>query len=260
MSLLTIAFFAYLTFHHSLNPYSNAFSTTSPWKGNLKCREVPSFFRDQAVGIVFSTTKLSSNADYSDIELLLRKAKELRAQAEAEENQLHSSLIDKQSSQDLETDALIDKIFPLESTTAAIVAQCIERKRLSKDMLIRVVERLHNREVAAKGLDHVEPSVHHSHVKFERVALHNQTELDRVKGLIDQLIDAATILDERFFSNEAGEKVVMHNVDHTHWSTGELSKILKEKAKFLGREHDKQFKSRQEEYYEAARKKDKKRP
>lgn len=214
-------------------------------------------------GVLFSTT--SNNGNMSNVEALLAKARALRAEAEAAETELHTALIEKKTSKDTELDALIEQMFPIDRSkdddvAARALSQFIEEKRLSSERLVQVVERLHNREIAAKGLEHVQSSLHHTHVKFERVADPDEKELARVNGLIDLLINAATILDEKFLKNQIelrGEngKVVMHNVDHSHWATGELRKVLSEKSKFLGREHDEQFKHRLEEYYEAARKK-----
>ena len=115
----------------------------------------------------------------------------------------------------------------------------------------RVLGRLHEREIASKGLSHVEPSLHHTHVKFEKVAVANEEESKRVEGLIQMLIDAAAVLDDKVLGKHRGGRV------DDHWSSGELSERLEKKAHFLGREHDDQFKGRLEEYYEAARKKKK---
>eukprot|EP00555_Chaetoceros_dichaeta_P004609 CAMPEP_0198270362 /NCGR_PEP_ID=MMETSP1447-20131203/44789_1 /TAXON_ID=420782 /ORGANISM="Chaetoceros dichaeta, Strain CCMP1751" /LENGTH=219 /DNA_ID=CAMNT_0043962361 /DNA_START=196 /DNA_END=855 /DNA_ORIENTATION=+ len=201
----------------------------------------------------------------SRVEKLLAKAKELRAQAEADEIKLQSSVLEKNNSEDSKTDIIIDELFPSlkESITLKAIAKRITEKRLSKDMLLRVVERLHCREVAAKGLERVErvkPSPQQSQITFERIEKGNKEELARVEGLVDLLIAAAKIVDEDFLRNQLerrGEngKVVMHSVDYSHWSSGELSKVLREKANFLGREYDEQFKNRLEEFYEAARKK-----
>ena len=195
----------------------------------------------------------------SDVEAMLQKARELRAQAEAEEAQLHHSLLEKKSARDMETDTLIDELFPDfpvkdDDTSLASLANTLEKKRLSTDMLERVVERLHDREIAAQGIDHVESSVTNSDVQFKRVSEPNPEELNRVRGLISHLLNAAEILDRKHLK----ESKARHAVDKSHWSTGELHKVLSEKAHFLGREHDDQFKKRIAEYYEAARKKDRK--
>lgn len=196
----------------------------------------------------------------SDAEALLAKARALRQQAEADEHKLHSTLIEKKKCQNTETDLIIQKLFPLNHNNQKEVdrnasirdlAKRIEELRLSKVMLERVVERLHEREISARGLEHVEPSNHHEQVKFIRVAQLQEEELTRVQGLIQRLIDAAEVIDEEYLKHEQKR----HHVDETHWSRGNLSKVLKEKAHFLGREHEDEFKKRLEEFYEAARKK-----
>jgi len=263
MSLKQIAICAFITYHCSLQQYSTAFSTSSTIR-QLQHHEKYIAKGEQIDGIMLSMAS-SGSGQLSKVEALLAKAKELRAQAEAEETQLQSSVLEKKTSQDSETDIIIDELFPSQkgSITVEAVAECLTKKRPSSDMLLRVVDRLHCREVAAKGLDRVErvkPSNQQSQITFETIADENKEDLTRVEGLIDLLIDAANIVDEDFLRNQLarrGEngKVVMHSVDYTHWSSGELSKVLREKAKFLGREYDTQFKNRREEYYEAARKK-----
>jgi len=206
-----------------------------------------------------SPTLLSMSAQ-SDAEALLRKARELRAQAEADESTLHTSLINKKKAQDDETDNLIQDLFPLSlprDKGAKILSDTMEKKRLSVACLKRVVERLHKREVAARGLDHVEPSLKNTQVTFERVSDANEQELKRVDGLIQMLIEAAAILDEKHLK-EQELNPVRHHVDDSHWASGKLSETLAEKAHFLGREHEDQFKDRLQEYYEAAKKKDSK--
>lgn len=261
MSLTLIAIYAGVILHCSLYS-SNAFSTSATTR---QIQHHNQFVDEgQIYGRTLPMVQASSGAEQlSKAEALLAKARKLRAQAEADESQLHSSLLEKKTSQDMETDIMIDELFPLaskESVTVESVADFIGKKRPSSDMLLRVVERIHSREVAAKGLERVEPSRKQSLITFETVAAGNEEDLARVEGLIEILIDAANIVDEDFLSNQLarrGEngKVVLHSVDHTHWSSGELSKVLREKAKFLGREYDEQFKNRLAEYYEAASKK-----
>lgn len=193
----------------------------------------------------------------SDAEALLAKARKLREQAEAEEHKLHTNLIEKRNCQNEATDNIIQQLFPItegevhNDAAKHALAKRVESMKLSTSALENVVERLHEREIAARGLEHVEPSRHHDQVKFIRVAAPKEDELVRVQGLIQRLIDAAEILDEEHLKNEKEH----HHVDSTHWSRGTLSKVLKEKAHFLGREHDEEFKKRLEEFYEAAKKK-----
>jgi len=214
----------------------------------------------QTYGMVLPMVKATGGSDQlSKVEALLAKAKLLRAQAEADESQLHTSLLEQKASRDVEMDNMINEVFKLdnkEKITKEVIAEHLAKKRPSSDMLLRVVERLHHREIAAKGLEHVESSFQESHVTFKTIAAENKEELALVEGLHDLLIDAAKLVDENVARNrDEKEKVVMHSVDHAHWSTGELSTVLSAKKRFLQREHDEQFKNRQAEYYEAARKK-----
>lgn len=238
-----ICFIALLSW---MPPASKAFSPSS-----MQTRVQGSFKRESLLILSVS----------SDIEAMLQKARELREQAESAETQLHHILIEKKSVKDMEADVVIDEIFPqslktTEDESAAIssLVDRLEEKRLSTTMLKRVIERLHAREISAKGIDHVESSVNNSDIEFKRVSEPNLDELSRVQGLIPRLLNAAKVIDEKHLQ----ENKERHNVDKTHWSTGELHKVLSEKAHFLGREHDTQFKQRLEEYYEAARKKDRK--
>ncbi len=203
----------------------------------------------------------------SDAEALLAKARALREQAEAEEHKLHTNLIEKKNCQNVATDNVIQNLFPIHEMINDVndkndpqyekakhaLAHRMDSMKLSTNMLENVVERLHEREIAARGLEHVEPTTHHDQVKFVRVAAPQEEELARVQGLIQRLIDAAEVLDEEYLKH--GKDQNHHHVDSTHWSRGKLAKVLNEKAHFLGREHDEEFKKRLEEFYEAARKK-----
>jgi len=259
MSLKSITIYAYIVLHFSLCWKSNAFSTS------LATEQLQRY--DQCIGDVkqiggmaLPMVKTTGGSDQlSKVEALLAKAKLLRAQAEADESKLHSSLLEQKASRDMETDNMIKELFRLdnkEEITKEVIAERLTEKRLSSDMLLRVVERLHHREIAAKGLEHVESSFQESHVTFKKIAAGNKEELARVEGLNDLLIDAAKVVDENVArTRDEKGKAVMHSIDHTHWSTGELVSVLREKRKFLLREHSEQFKKRQAEYYEAASKK-----
>lgn len=195
----------------------------------------------------------------SEAEALLAKARALREQAAADEHKLHSTLIEKKNCKNVEIDTVIQSLFPLQHGANAdydiiSLAARMEGLKISSRMYEKVVERLHEREIAARGLDHVESSHQHpEQVEFIRVAEPQAEELALVEGLIQHLIDGAEILDEKYLKNDQQKN--HHHVDASHWSSGSLSKVLKEKAHFLGREHDEEFKKRLAEFYEAARKK-----
>mmetsp|Transcript_22747 Transcript_22747/g.47244 ORF Transcript_22747/g.47244 Transcript_22747/m.47244 type:complete len:273 (+) Transcript_22747:391-1209(+) len=239
-----------------MTPYSSAF-VIRPSPLSASALLPPSPFSS-------SSSKLSATAAESEAEALLRRARELKAAAAEAEKQVHNTLLDKKAQRDAETDKVIDNFFPHGGTDSSdmdldALVHRIKTKRPSSDLLLRVVDRLHEREVAAQGLAHVEPSVHHDHTEFQVVKSEvDEKELNRVSGLIDRLIDAANVLDEEWYKEKAakGEKYKTHN-ELVHWSAGDVAKTLQEKAKDLRREHDETFKKRQEEYYAAARKKDK---
>jgi hypothetical protein len=112
---------------------------------------------------------------------------------------------------------MIAQLFPKNNAkdddeNGGVCALCerLREKRLALDMLVRIVERLHEREVAARGLEHVEPSIHHDNVTFKRVAQADEVELRYVQGLVDQLIEAAEVLDREFINqkSECNGKIV----------------------------------------------------
>lgn len=145
-------------------------------------------------------------ATETDAERLLRKARELREEVKAGEDELHTILIQRKKTRDAATDSIISQLFPATASDEEGVCDLCERlreKRLASDMLVRVVERLHEREVAARGLEHVEPSMHHDQVTFKRVAQSDEVELGRIQGLVDRLIEAAEVLDKEFIDQKS---------------------------------------------------------
>jgi len=210
-----------------------------------------------------SPTCLRATTAESEAEALLRRARELKAAAAEAEKQVHDTLLSKKAQRDAETDKVIDHFFPHDGADGdmdlAGLVQRIKSKRPSSDLLLRVVDRLHERECAAQGLAHVEPSVHHDHTEFHvKKSEVDEQELKRVGGLIDRLIDAAKVLDEEWYQEKQakGDPYRNHN-ELVHWAAGDVAKALTEKAKDLRREHDDRFKKRQAEFYDAAKKKDK---
>lgn len=219
----------------------------------------------------------------SEIDALLRKARELRAEAQAEEEQLHSTLIEKKLCHDEEMDDAINQIFyprlqlrkqnqsnanigheePLDYGDKEHIVHRLRQCQFSTEKLKDIVTRLHEREIKARGLQHVETKRYGEvgkHVKFEVVKSPNEDkeELQKVVGLVDRLIAAAAVIDEDYWKEKRvqGEKMKLHHSDIEHWTMGNLAKILKDRADNLGREHSEQFKTRLAEYYEAARRKD----
>ena len=93
------------------------------------------------------TTQLYATAQ-TEAERLLAKARALREEASREDELLHTTLLTKKYAQDSATDSIIDELFPGDVDD---VVHRLREKRLASDMLVRIVERLHEREIAAKG-------------------------------------------------------------------------------------------------------------
>lgn len=147
----------------------------------------------------------------TEAERLLRKARELRESVKESEDELHSTLIQRKKARDDSSDSLIRGLFPGSDDGVGALCDRLRRKRLASDALVRIVERLHEREVAARGLEHVEPSVHHDRVTFERVAQPDEAELGRIRGLIDRLIEAAEVLDREFINGKSKRGETVHH-------------------------------------------------
>jgi len=117
----------------NLNVITNAFISQSPLS------KVHHVQRD--------TTQLYATAQ-SEAERLLAKARALREEASREDELLHTTLLTKKYAQDSATDSIIDELFPGDVDD---VVHRLHEKRLASDMLVRIVERLHEREISAKG-------------------------------------------------------------------------------------------------------------
>lgn len=171
-----------------------------------------------------ATTELRAiGAAETEAERLLRKVKELRQQVKAGEDELHTTLIARKKTLDTATDSTIAYLFPTivvdddngALTTSdggngnddGVCALCdrLRQKRLASDVLVRIVERLNGREVAARGLEHVAPSLDRDDrvTNFVRVSQPNEVELGKIQGLVDRLIEAAEVLDREFIEQKS---------------------------------------------------------
>jgi len=192
----------------------------------------------------------------TEAERLLEKVRALREEVKADEDKLHLSLHQKKANQDAATDAIISNLFQTANDNETLCDR-LRQKRLASDMLVRIVERLHEREVAAKGLEHVESEMSQTtkQVTFKRVAQEDEVELVRLEGLLEQLIEAAEVLDAEFISEKSKDDGAATRSHSMHFGGGNMAGIIKDKAKDLGREHDEQFLNRLDSFYEAVVKK-----
>ena len=191
----------------------------------------------------------------TEAERLLRKARELRAAAAQEEQKVHESLTKKKADRDAQTDKLIQELF----FSSTDLVDNLRKKRPGSKTLEAIVDRLDEREVAAKGLDHVKFKMVGEKTEFERVKENpqDQAELERLDGKIDDLLQAVEILDKEFMANKKakGESYVAH-AEEEHWGGGKCAQHLTSRVKEIRRERSEQFQKRMEEFREAQRRKD----
>lgn len=203
----------------------------------------------------------STSQELSEAQRLLQKARQLKAEAEAEAQALHETLLDQKQVKEKQLDKCIDALFPPSSPNdiPALVARLKELK-YSTDKLLEIIVRLHEREMKAKGIHQVEAFFQHdTHTGFERVSCEvNEAEVERISGMIDSLIAAAEQIDEEYMAEKRKSKnpKYLSHVEIEHWTVGECAATLSGKIRELRREHEQQFQERLRSFYEAQRKKD----
>ena len=193
-----------------------------------------------------------------DAEALLRKARQLKLEAEAAEQALHKDLLEKKQCKDSDLDDCVDFLFPANGNSMEGLVNRLKESHWSTDKLMQITKRIHEREISAQGKGYVQASLHRDRTKFEKVSAVNREDLARVEGLIDRLIEAAEFIDEEYMAERRKSKEPKHlsHVDMDHWTVGDLAGNLRRQVGELRREHEDQFQQRLESFYEAQRKKD----
>ena len=214
-------------------------------------------FQQRSVAASHGASHLAA-ASSSEAEALFEKARKLKAEAEESEHELHTNLLEKKGALNQELDNNIDKLIPKNDDSVQMVAKRLKEGHWSTDRLLQIVQRLHDREMAAQGKGQVTASVEKDRTQFDRVTKTNEEELSRVRGLIDNLIDAADLIDEEFMvkKRQAKDAIYLNHAELEHWTVGELAKNLRGKVKELRRGHSDEYQERLESFYEAQRKKD----
>lgn len=191
-----------------------------------------------------------------DVEALLARAAKLKAEAAAAEEALHTNLMQKKEGKNSELDGCIDKLFPVNDGSLDGLVKRLKENHWSTDRLMEITKRLHAREITAQGKGQVAASLKDDRTSFNQVSEGNPEELARVQGLIDQLLEAADIIDEEFMAakREKKEQTYLNHLDLDHWTMGDLAGTLRRQVGELRREHADQFQERLESFYEAQRK------
>jgi len=205
---------------------------------------------------LFRTTPLFAKAE-TEIEKLLRMARELKQSAAAAEESLQVTKLDKKAKKDSKTDSLISLLFPVEVEEVSDLVNRIRTKKPSTECLVDVVERLHEREIKFRGLSHVgEISDNDDNKKFTQITSEVDTEeVAKISAFTGRLIAATKIIDDEWFQARGTNQHRTH-AEAEHWTAGDVSKILSDRSNILRREHEDQYQKKQEDYYKKALKKD----
>jgi transcriptional regulator with PAS, ATPase and Fis domain len=208
------------------------------------------------------------------VERLLRKARELRAQAEREEQEVHATLTEKKAQQEQHIDELIDFLLGSDNqnkklNTKQQVVEQLKTKKVSMDTLEKIVDRLDDRQMLALGQEQVQAirSKDTLSTNFQRVkATQDEKEAKRLEDMTERLLEAVAVLDEEFRTAHANKKTsgvagestgsLLYSVSSTersHWGGGQAETNLRQRLHEKQRARHEQFRKRQEEFYEAQR-------
>jgi hypothetical protein len=198
----------------------------------------------------------SQQSSETEAERLLRKARELRAAAARDEQQVHGDLTQKKDQKDAQTDAYIDQLF-FDPSNSNSVVDTLRKKRWSQTTLERIVLRLDERLVRAQGWDHVEGKVNaDGKAEFVRVKDNpDPATVERLDGKIEILLDAVEVLDEEFRKAKKQQQGVAH-AEQEHWGGGYCAVYLRDRINSVRRERSEHFQKRLKEVQDAQRRKD----
>lgn len=233
--------------------------TTTSGRGNL------------VGGTAARELRMSESGVESEVEKLRRKARELRAEAESSRLELRTTQLEKKDELNRNMDRAIQDLFGdlqnnlnnnLEDGDNAQdiekVVRRLKKNRSSTEQLKRIVVRLHQRTMAARGLKRVDTLENNNGMEFALVESPvNSTESAWTHYNTELLVNATKVLDEEFWAAKrvSNDDWVVHYADSDHYTTGDVSKILQDKLKNLNREHDDQWKNKLKKDTETATRK-----
>lgn len=214
-------------------------------------------------GNTATTSQLSSSSSPSqqqstetEAERLLRKARELRAAAARDEQQVHGDLTQKKSQKDAQTDSYIDQLF-FDTSNSDSLVDTLRQKRWSQTTLERIVLRIDELLVKAQGWDHVEGKIGtDGKAEFIRVKDNpDPTTAARYDGKIEALLEAVEVLDTEFRQAKKQEQGIAH-AEQEHWGGGQCAANLRDRINSVRRERSEHFQKRLKELQDAQRRKD----
>jgi hypothetical protein len=230
----------------------------------LASRPTAMFTRFTTTTTTTTTTAIRlSHETLSEAEKLFKKARELREQAEMQEQKVHVELVERTNIEKTHIDELIDYLFGGDD-----IVERLRMKKLSMDTLDKIIDRLYEQHVYALGQEHIEANCHYPNkvgditgdievVEFSRVTSpRDENEAARIDALINCLLKAVSVLDEELANKKGGVSHLWNsitNVESSHWGGGHGAETLMQRLKEKHREHEEQFLERQEEFDEAQR-------
>ena len=197
------------------------------------------------------TTQLMSSKGETEVEKLLRMARELRAQAEESEKQVHEQLEDKRADKEVRLGGLLNFLFydgtkgkdvggpDTAINNRSVVVEKLMEKNPSRATLEQFVDWLDDRRGLALGYEHVEQKEDGTYANVK--GREDRAEADRMFALTETLLDALEVID----SNPQKKK------NDGHLGGGDNATSLRQRLRAKRRENDEQYLERQQSFVEA---------
>mmetsp|Transcript_4820 Transcript_4820/g.12383 ORF Transcript_4820/g.12383 Transcript_4820/m.12383 type:complete len:273 (-) Transcript_4820:1731-2549(-) len=204
--------------------------------------------------ITATTTTRSNSALYvtseTEVEKLLRMARELRAQADESAKEVHDKRADDKADQETRFGSIVNLLF-YDGTKGKdvgkpetainhqnVVVTKLRSKNPSKNTLEKFVDWMDDRRDAALGHERVGETSDGTYAAIR--AAKDEAEADRLFRLTERLLDALSIIDEEPTVGNTG-----------HLGDGRVSSDLRRRLREKRRERDAQFLERQQSFVDA---------
>jgi hypothetical protein len=187
----------------------------------------------------------------TEVEKLLRMARELRAQAEESEKQVTEKIMDKKADKETRLGGLVNYLFydgtkgkdvgtpDTAINSLSVVVTNLKSKNPSVDTLEKLVEWLDDRRDLALGNEHVESKGDGGYASVK--GRKDLAEAERLNMLTMTLLDSVEIID----------KEPNHKKEKGHLGSGNCSEDLRSLLREKRRVRDEQFIERQKSFVEA---------
>jgi len=191
---------------------------------------------------------MSSSTGETEVERLLRMARELRAQAEESEKKVHEQLADKKADQESRLGTLLNNLFYDGSkgndigkvgtaiNEKSVIVERLRSKKPSVDTLEKFVDWLDDRRDVALGNEHVEArGDQFINIRSDK----DEAEAERLDNLTSHLLDALEVIDSE------------NKKEDGHLGGGHNAADLRQRLSEKRRKRDAQFLERQASFQEA---------